>query len=122
MQTSEKLNEDNFVLYAMKYYDNPQCTTTDEFTSDLDRFKYLRKLFNRFGNGDLQQRLILNHIIVIANVFGVKPAVSMLYFKIAEKHHNALRTFLVYLGYVYDTDYETPFDSKIIEALRRDER
>ena len=116
-----ELNEDNFVLFAMKHYDNPQCTSTQEFEDDLQRFKYLRKLFNRYENGDLQHRLILNHIIVLANVFGIENVVPMLYFKLGEKHHNTLRTFLVYLGYIYDTDYETPFDEKIVEALRKDD-
>mgnify|MGYP001027062171 FL=1 len=113
----EELNDDNFVLFAAKYYDNPQSMNTDEFYEDLNRFKYLKKLFNRYEQGDLQERLILNHIIVLSNIFGVRPAVLMLYFKLAEKHHNALRTFLVYLNYIVDTD-ESPFDPIIVEALR----
>ena len=116
-----ELNEDNFVLFAMHNYDNPQCTSTNEFEDDLQRFKYLRKLFNRYENGDLQHRLILNHIIVLANVFGIENAVLMLYFKINEKHHNSLRTFLAYLRYIYDTDYATPYDPIIVEALIKDD-
>lgn len=116
MQT--ELNEDNFVLFAMHHYDNPQCRSTEEFEDDLKRFMYLNKLFSRHTEGDTQIRLMLNHIIVLANIFSVPRAVEMLYFKTPKKFHNALRTVLVYLRYEYDIDYETPYDEKIIEALQ----
>ena len=115
------LNEDNFVLFAMHCYDNPQCRSTEEFENDLKRFGYLRKLFNRYEYGELKHRLILNHIIILANVFGIENTVKMLYFKISEKHHNTLRTFLVYLRYQYDTDYETPYDPIVLEGLAKDD-
>lgn len=114
----EELNDDNFMLFAAKYYNNPQCMSTEEFNEDLNRFKYLKKLFSRYEQGDLQERLILNHIIVLSNVFGVRAAVLMLYFKINEKYHNALRTFLVYLGYILD-ESPLPFDENILQRLRK---
>ena len=71
----EKLDETNFMLYAAKHYTNPYCYDTVEFYDDLNRFKYLRRLFSRYEeSGDLKERLILNHIITVYNIFGVEPA------------------------------------------------
>ena len=68
---SDKLTNDNFVLFAMNHYDNPQCHTTQEFEEDMKRFLYLKKLFSRYkASGELRERLILNHIIVLYNLFG----------------------------------------------------
>ena len=116
----DELNDDNFVLFAAKNYSVAKIKDDSEFYEDLNRFKYIKKLFNRYENdkNDLKERLILNHIIIIANVFGIQAAVLMLYFKVEKRHHNILRTFLVYLGYIYDTD-ETPFDPIVVKALRR---
>lgn len=78
----ERLDESNFLLYAAKHYDNPQCFDTLEFYEDLKRFKYIKRLLNRYvDDGDLKERLILNHIVVIFNLFGVHAAVRMLFFK-----------------------------------------
>ena len=71
------LNEDNFLLYAAKHYDNPQCSSTEEFYDDLKKFKYIKRLFNKYAEtGELKERLILNHIIVLTNVFSPQPAVK----------------------------------------------
>ena len=81
-----KLTEPTFLLYAMKNYDNPQCTDMSAFEEDMKRFQYLRKLFSRYKqDGDLKERLILNHLIVIYNVFGV-DATNMLFLKLHEYH------------------------------------
>lgn len=81
----------------MHYYDNPQCTTIEEFETDIKRFMYLRKLFARYHNsGELKERLILNHIIVLYNVFGI-IATDFLFFKIDKEFWNILATFLIYL-------------------------
>lgn len=78
----EKLDASNFLLYAAKHYDNPQCFDTIEFYEDLKRFKYIKRLLNRYiDDGDLKERLILNHIVVLFNLFGVHAAVRMLFFK-----------------------------------------
>lgn len=94
-----KLTEQTFMLYAMKHYDNPHCTDVVEFEEDLKRFQYLGKLFGRYGQeGDLKERLILNHLIVIYNVFGIE-ATELLFFKL-QKYHNFLKPFVEYLNYM----------------------
>jgi hypothetical protein len=83
----------------MKHYDNPQCTEMSEFEEDMKRFQYLRKLFSRYRQDeDLKERLILNHLIVIFNVFGV-DATNMLFFKLHE-FHSYLKPFVQYLNYM----------------------
>ena len=94
-----KLTESTFLLYAMKYYDNPQCTEIAEFEEDMKRFQYLRKLFGRYrAESDLKERLILNHLIVIYNVFGFN-ATNMLFMRLHE-YHEYLKPFVVYLNYI----------------------
>jgi hypothetical protein len=94
---SEKINEGNFLVYAMHHYDNPQCHSLAEFEEDLKKFLYLKKLLSRYkNNGELRERLILNHIIVLYNIFG-DAATRMLFHKIEESCWDALITFLVYL-------------------------
>ena len=94
-----KLTEPTFLLYAMKNYDNPQCTDMSEFEEDMKRFQYLRKLFSRYRqDNDLKERLILNHLIVIYNVFGV-DATNMLFLKLHE-YHSYLKPFVEYLNYM----------------------
>lgn len=93
----EKLNENNFLVYAMHHYDNPQCHSLEEFEEDLKKFLYLKKLLSRYKkDGELRERLILNHIIVIYNVFG-EAATNMLFHKIDKESWDSLITFLVYL-------------------------
>jgi hypothetical protein len=78
----DRLDESNFLLYAAKHYDNPQCFDTIEFYEDLKRFKYIKRLFNRYDeDGDLKERLVLNHIVVLFNLFGVKASTRMLFLK-----------------------------------------
>ena len=97
----DDLNEKNFLLYAMKEYDNPQCVQVEEFYDDLKKVKYIKRLFNQYLNeGILKERLLLNHIIVFYNVFPVRSATRMLFLKIEEKFWPILKTFLVYLSYM----------------------
>lgn len=94
-----QLTESTFLLYAMKHYDNPQCTEMSEFEEDMKRFQYLRKLFSRYRqDGDLKERLILNHLIVIYNVFG-PDATNMLFMRLHE-YHEYLKPFVTYLNYM----------------------
>ena len=73
MELFDELNEENFTLFAIKHYDNPQCTSTEEFYEDIRRFRYLKRLLKRYLNsGELRERLILNHLIVLSNLFGVE--------------------------------------------------
>lgn len=97
----EKIDETNFLLFAAKHYDNPQCYDTVEFYDDLKRFKYLKRLFGKYQEtGELKERLILNHIIVLYNVFG-DVATRMLFFRLNE-YHSYIKPFLVLLGYMPD--------------------
>jgi hypothetical protein len=99
---NEKLDETNFLLYAAKYYNNAQCYDTLEFYDDLKRFKYIRRLFNIYAEtGDLRERLILNHIIILYNIFGVTAATRLLFFKLHD-HKEMLKPFLELLNYMPD--------------------
>lgn len=123
---SEKLNESNFLLYAMHHYDNPQCHSLAEFEEDMKKFLYLKKLLSRYkNNGELRERLILNHIIVLYNIFG-DATTKMLFYKIEESNWDALVTFLVYLNRMPETlpEYgivlsDVSLDEKIIATLRK---
>ena len=93
------LRESTFLLYASKYYDNPYCSDVAEFEEDLKRFQYLRKLFGRYRqDADLKERLILNHLIIIYNMFGTE-ATNMLFMKL-EEYHDLLKPFVEYLNFM----------------------
>jgi hypothetical protein len=121
----EKLNENNFLVYAMHHYDNPQCHTLEEFEEDLKKILYLKKLLSRYKNNDeLRERLILNHIIVLYNIFG-EAATNMLFYKIEESNWDVLVTFLVYLERMPEAlpQYgiklsDVKLDEKVIATLR----
>lgn len=96
----DNLTDDNFLIYAIKCYDNPRCIMS-EFEDDLKRLKYIRRLIKRYkSTGDLKERLILNHIIVLSNVFGTEAAVRMLFFKIDTADYHILKTFMLFLNYM----------------------
>lgn len=98
----DNLNDENFMLYAMKCYDSPNCIMS-EFEEDLKRIKYVKRLIKRYKTtGELKERLILNHIIILSNVFGTRNAVRMLFFKLDEQDYQILKTFLLFLGYMPD--------------------
>lgn len=93
------LTDDNFLLYAAKIYDNPSCESEDEFYEDLNRVKYIKRLFFRYDNtGELKLRLILNHITILINVFGTEGAARILFHKSEDKYHGYLKSFLFYLN------------------------
>ena len=127
----QKLDDSNFILYAAANYDNPQCYDTDEFYDDLKRFKYLKRLFNRYKEtGELKERLILNHLIVIYNVFGPTPATRLLFFKL-DGYYDLLKPFLMLMNQMPDIVYgigpenkdinsvDLIMDSSIIKSLRK---
>jgi hypothetical protein len=121
MQSSNlELNDKNFNIYAARHYNNPNCLDVDDFYQDLDHFKYLKKLFNKYSNGKtLQERLILNHLIVLHNVFSISAATQMCFYKLNEKHWPALKTFLLYLNYIHSDDYiNIPSDLYITKKLQ----
>ena len=120
----DDLNDKNFALYAMKLYNNPQCLGIDEYKDDLNRLKYVKRLLRKyFKNGILRERLILNHLIILANVFGVEGSVRMLFYKVETELHPLLKTFLVFLQYLPEkhegSHYDlVPLDNHVIEILR----
>ena len=99
------LTPENINMFAMKHYDNPSCVDEQEFLDDMKRFKYLKRLFRKYDTSkDLKMRLIINHIIVLANVFGVDAATTLLFFKIERNHWPILKAFLVFLQYMPEND------------------
>lgn len=127
----DNLNDDNFILYAVKFYDNNQCQNTEEFHEDLKRIKYLKKLFTRYeATGELKERLILNHLIILNNMFG-PVALSRILFLKMKSQMSQLKPFLVMLNILPEVVYsigkektnyitdEIPLDPKIIDALRK---
>lgn len=105
-----QLRESTFLIYAAKNYDNPHCSDESEFEEDLKRFQYLRKLFGRYRqDGDLKERLILNHLIIIYNMFGLE-ATNMLFMKL-EEYHDLLKPFVEYLNFMPEV---VMYDDRII--------
>ena len=99
------LTPENINMFAIKHYSNPSCVDEQEFLDDMKRFKYLKRLFRKYDTSkDLKMRLIINHIIVLANVFGVDAATTLLFFKIERNHWPILKAFLVFLQYMPEND------------------
>ena len=124
----DDLNEDNFLIYAAKCYTSPHCILS-EFEGDIKRTKYLKRLFRRYKiTKSLKERLILNHIILLNNVFGPDATSRILFYKIDERDYDILKTFLCYLDIMPDFVYgingknisssEIPIDTKVAEILR----
>lgn len=125
---NQRLTEQNYIMFAMKHYQNPQCLNIDEFHNDLKRIKYIKRLLSRYvSSGDLKERLILNHLIILYNSFG-KEATKLLFFKIDRQYWSQLKTFLIFLQYMPDVLYhvtdkpilstDITLDSTIIQVLR----
>ena len=127
---NDRLDETNFLLYAAKHYDNPHCYDTLEFYDDLNRFKYIKRLFNRYEEtGELKERLVVNHLTVLYNIFGAEPATRMLFLKLKDQYH-FLKPFLVLMGYMPDVvssigiegssiiSSDIHMDENIVEMLR----
>ena len=88
-------------MYAMKMYTNPQCSDMNEFQEDLNRIKYIKRLLGRYeSKGHLRERLLLNHIIILNNVFGSEACCRILFFKIENRFYSHLKTLLSYLQYL----------------------
>jgi hypothetical protein len=125
----DNLTDDNFVMYAMKYYNSPLCMMS-EFEGDIKRIKYLKRLFRRYKvTKSVKERLILNHIILLKNVFGQEATARILFYKIDHRDYDVLKTFLMYLNIVPDMVYgingknirtgDIPIDTNIAEILRQ---
>jgi len=94
----DHLNEDNFLLFAIKNYENPQAVTKEDFDKDLNHFKYIKRLLKRYKNtGVLKTHLLLNHFIILYNIFG-EATTPMLFFKIEKELWGTMKTFIMFLG------------------------
>ncbi|MDA9685996.1 hypothetical protein N9U20_00090 [bacterium] len=93
-----ELNEDNFLLFAIKNYENPQAVTKEDFDRDLNHFKYIKRLLKRYKNtGQLKTHLLLNHFIILYNIFG-EATTPMLFFKIENDLWSSMKSFIIFLG------------------------
>ena len=94
----DELNEKNYLMFAIKHYDNPQSVTVDDFMEDMKKFKYLKRLLKRYlKTGVLRVNLILNHLIILFNVFG-EGTIPLLMYKLGEEYYSIIKTFLLYLN------------------------
>ena len=124
----DELNNDNVTIYAVKAYDRPNCVMS-EFKDDMKRFNYLKRLFKRYRKLDeLRERLVLNHLVVLCNVFGPEVATRLLFYKMAKDDYPALKTYLTFLSVMPDRvrgikgqdiiSSDIPVDMKIADILR----
>jgi len=124
----DDLTNDNILLYAAKAYDKPNCIMS-EFKEDMKRFNYLKRLFKRYRKvGELREQLVLNHLVVICNVFGPEVATRILFFKMSKDDFPALKTYLLFLSCMPEKvrgikghdiiSSEIPVDMTIADILR----
>ena len=125
----DELCSENVMLYAIKVYDKPNCIMS-EFKDDMKRFNYLKRLFYRHRKtGEIKERLILNHIIILGNLFGIEATTKMLFFKLEKKFWPQVKAFLVFLNYmpikvivspgIEILDKDIPVDEEILETLKK---
>jgi hypothetical protein len=118
-----ELNEDNFLLFAIKNYENPQAVTKEDFDKDLNHFKYIKRLLKRYRNtGELKVPLLINHFIVLYNIFG-EAATPMLFFKIEKELWSTMKTFILFLNKIpeYPKCYlhDIPVDLNCLKQLQK---
>jgi len=116
-----ELNEDNFLLFAIKHYENPQAVTKEDFEKDLNHFKYIKRLLKRYKReGELKTHLLLNHFIILYNIFG-EAATPMLFFKIEKELWTSLKSFIIFLNklpeYPKSGIHDIQVDLKCLEEL-----
>jgi hypothetical protein len=124
-----ELTNENFLMYAIKHYDNPSCSGLKEFDDDLKRLRYIKRLLGRYkATGNIKERLIINHLVVLYNVFGIDGATNMLFFKIQERFWPQLKPFLVFLNYMPERiqhkggrilGADIALDANIVDILRK---
>ena len=108
-----ELTEENFLLFAIKNYENPQAVTKEDFDKDLNHFKYIKRLLKRYKNtGQLKTHLLLNHFIILYNIFG-EAASPMLFFKIEQDLWSSMKTFVMFLGKLPDYPKSKIHDVKV---------
>ena len=117
----DELNEDNYLLFAIKHYENPQSVTKDDFYDDLKRIRWIKKLLKKYKNeGELKTHLLINHFIILYNVFG-DAATPMLFYKLESEYWSILKTFIVYLQrfpeYPLTKLHDIPIDENCLKLL-----
>ena len=117
----ETINPSNVVMYAIRHYNNPQCEGEKEFEDDLKRFKYIKRLLRKYHEtGILKERLLLNHLIVLHNVFDTTPVVTLLLYKIQQEYWSALKSFLIFLNSITEDELtHIEEDKNVLEILRK---
>jgi len=118
-----ELNEENFLLFAIKHYENPSALTKEDFEKDLNHFKYIKRLLKRYkGSGELKVHLLLNHFIILYNIFG-DATTPMLFFKIDQSLWSAIKTFIVFLDKLPDFPkcyiHDIEMDERCLEELEK---
>jgi len=115
----EKITVDNIIMFAIKHYDNPQCEGEREFYDDMKRFKYIKRLLRKYKDtGVLKERLLLNHIIILNNLFGTEACVTLLLLKIQKEYWETLKSFLLYLNIIREDELNHVKENKeVLEIL-----
>ena len=115
----EKITSENVTMFAIKHYDNPQCEGEKEFLDDMKRFKYIKRLLRKYKDTNiLKERLLLNHIIVLNNLFGPEACVTLLLFKIQREYWETLKSFLLFLNIIRDDELkDINGNNKVLEIL-----
>jgi hypothetical protein len=116
-----ELNEENFLIFAIKNYENPQAVTREDFEKDLSRFRYIKRLLKRYkSGGDLKVHLLINHFIILYNIFG-EATTPMLFYKIDKSLWSSIKTFVVFLNKLPDHPrsyiHEIEMDQVCLDAL-----
>ena len=115
------LTTETIDIFAKRHYDNPADVNSQEFDDDMKRFKYLKRLFRKYDTSkDFKARLIVNHIIILGNVFGIDAATTLLFFKIDKEHWSMLKTILIFLNYMPDGELiDVEVNQDIMTELRK---
>ena len=114
------LTHETIDIFALRHYDN-RGASKEEFDDDMNRFKYLKRLFRKYDTSkEFKSRLIINHIIILGNVFGVDASTTLLFFKIDKQHWSILKTILIFLDYMPDGEMlDLEIDQNVMEELKR---
>ena len=119
MQLFDELDKNNFILFAARNYYSPRCIDAEEFYDDLNRFKYIKRLVNRHQRGgDLGEKLLLNHLTIILNVFGHDSGLKMLEYKVGIENFDVIKPFLIFMNVIpFDEYSEITMDQTVVKKL-----
>jgi len=117
----KEITKDNWLLFAQQNYDNPTLEKEEEFYDDIKRFKYLKRLFRKYEvTKEIKIRLVLNHLVVLQNVFGAEVAITLLLYKVDNKYWSILKSCLNYLEYLYPHELDKVNTDKNIEEMLKE--